>query len=301
MALENRKPLILLPQTYGPFRSQKARRIGEEIVRGSSQAWARDKRSFVVLQELLGRHFDERRHRCGVDVAFLLEAKAPVRQSTYLSGWLESRRNRPLVGINVSGLIYNSPELAVSRYGFRADYRKVVTDLVSRLIGEGGANIVILPHVFPAHQSYESDVEASTQLIDALSPALRPHIRIEQTLRDPREAKWLVAQVDWFCGTRMHATIASLSSGVPTAAVAYSDKTKGVFESCGQGNHVVDPRQLGTEEILEVLWRSWVERDESRQSIRACLPGVLEVAEAQMDSIVEACRAASDGRGAENS
>jgi polysaccharide pyruvyl transferase WcaK-like protein len=85
---------------------------------------------------------------------------------------------------------------------------------------------------------------------------------------------------------------------VPAAAIAYSDKTQGVFETCGQGAHVADLRRLDTDEVVSHLWRSWEQRDEARASLREQLPGVLAQVEAQMDAIV-ACCAGTGGERAE--
>jgi polysaccharide pyruvyl transferase WcaK-like protein len=87
----------------------------------------------------------------------------------------------------------------------------------------------------------------------------------------------------------MHSTIAALSSGVPTAAISYSPKTLGVFESCEQGAHVADPCQLTTEEVVDCLWRSWLDRESARETLKAALPGVLQRVEMQMDDIAAAC------------
>ncbi len=45
-------PLILLPQTYGPFDQAKTRREASAVVKKTSMAWARDERSFESLKEL---------------------------------------------------------------------------------------------------------------------------------------------------------------------------------------------------------------------------------------------------------
>ena len=79
----------------------------------------------------------------------------------------------------------------------------------------------------------------------------------------------------------------------PAAAIASSPKTLGVFETCGQGAHVADPRQLDTGEVVERLWQSWAAREEARRSLRAALPAVLRRAEEQMDAIVGECVAHS--------
>jgi polysaccharide pyruvyl transferase WcaK-like protein len=89
----------------------------------------------------------------------------------------------------------------------------------------------------------------------------------------------------------MHATIAGLSSGVPTAAVSYSDKTLGVFETCGQGEHVHDPRRLDTNALVDAVLRSFRERDSARASLATHLPAVLAKASEQMDEIVALCGA----------
>ena len=80
--------------------------------------------------------------------------------------------------------------------------------------------------------------------------------------------------MDWFCGARMHSTIAALSSGVPTAATAYSDKTLGVFASCGVENQVIDPRQLETEAVIEKLVESFESRAQTRQVLSTTIDGV---------------------------
>ena len=68
--LEAGRPLILLPQTYGPFRSDEARALAGRLVRGATAAWARDVESFEQLRILLGPDFDPERHHVGVDMAF---------------------------------------------------------------------------------------------------------------------------------------------------------------------------------------------------------------------------------------
>ena len=42
LALAARRPLVLLPQTYGPFRDPKVRETAVSLLRGAAQVWARD-------------------------------------------------------------------------------------------------------------------------------------------------------------------------------------------------------------------------------------------------------------------
>src|SRR5690606_7878378 len=66
LALAARRPLVLLPQTYGPFRSPRVRAQASRLLRGAAQVWARDRRSKEVADELLG----SATARLGVDMAF---------------------------------------------------------------------------------------------------------------------------------------------------------------------------------------------------------------------------------------
>jgi colanic acid/amylovoran biosynthesis protein WcaK/AmsJ len=289
IATEAQRPLVLLPQTYGPFSRERVRRKAGRIVREAAAAWARDPRSFERLRELAGEDFDSERHRCGVDVAFALDSREPsIPLPEPFDSWMESRRRggRRVVGFNPSGLVYNDPDAAARRYRLLANYRQVVTTFLVRLLEESDANIVLVPHVVTPSGHFESDVAACEHLHALLAPYGRDRLAVMPAHSDPCEAKWFISRLDWFCGTRMHSTIAALSSGVPTSAIAYSLKTLGVFETCGQGDRVADPRWLDTSEVVENLWASWCERVATRASLAARLPAVLEKAESQMDEIL---------------
>jgi len=296
IAIENGVPLILLPQTYGPFRSGGTRRVAAEIVRRSVLAVARDARSFETLRELAGGAFDPERHISGVDVAFLLEAREPRGLSGGVAALLRDPRPGPLLGFNISGLIYNDPVSARERYGLKADYASVVVRFLRRVLEQSDAKVLLIPHVLTPPGHYESDAQAANTVLGELAGLARGRVEVLAPEHDQSEVKWAIARTDWFCGTRMHATIAALSSGVPTAAIAYSGKTLGVFETCGQGEHVADPRELGTDEVVERVWSSWLARDRARASLQSRLPEVLIVADTQMDVIARHCLALAGDR-----
>jgi polysaccharide pyruvyl transferase WcaK-like protein len=97
--------------------------------------------------------------------------------------------------------------------------------------------------------------------------------------------------MDWFCGTRMHSTIAALSSGVPTAAIAYSGKTRGVFDSCGMEDQVIDPRQLETQSVVEQLIESFELRAQTKQRLSTTIGGVKARATEQFKCVTVMLRA----------
>lgn len=278
------KPLILLPQTYGPFSQRTAGRSAAAIVAKATMAWARDADSFRSLCALLAGAFDPARHRSGVDMAFALEPRQPKgADAQTVRRWLAEDRSVPTVGLNVSGLLYNDAR-ASSQYGLRADYRKTIVALLRRLLRDSNARVLLIPHV--AGETGESDRVACVAVREVLLPEDKSRVTIASHHFDAAEMKWVIAQADWFCGTRMHSTIAALSTGVPAAAIAYSVKTRGVFETCGQERQVADARQLDGDGVLALLWTSWCDREAQRAELQLKLPGTMRSAESQMDTIV---------------
>jgi len=287
-ALEVGTPLVLLPQTYGPFRSESALRQAGEIARGAAVAWARDARSFESLAELLGDDLDPSRHRSGVDVAFGLPAILPERLPEGLEEWLGERGKGPLAGLNVSGLIHES-DSARGAYGLADDYAKVIGAVARRLLAEG-ARVVLIPHVIGGA---ECDAAACRRVLAELGDEGRGRVLSLAGDYDASGAKGIISRLDFFCGTRMHSCIAALSSGVPAAGLAYSKKTLGVFETCGQGDAVPDLRRETAPEIAERVQTLWRERGTRRSALAATVPAVVAASGAQMQSILAAV---SEGR-----
>ena len=121
------------------------------------------------------------------------------------------------------------------------------------LIDDFNAYVLIIPHVLGSKDVPDSDLNCNETLLSEFSGKYADRLMVLPTENDPRTAKWCIAQCDWFCGTRMHSTIASLSSGVPTASIVYSDKAKGVFASSGVESAALDPRKFDAEEMLHQL------------------------------------------------
>jgi polysaccharide pyruvyl transferase WcaK-like protein len=262
------RPLVLMPQTFGPFRTGRARRQAERVVRQAHQAWARDSHAYERLVDLAGADFDPARHRSGVDVAFGLPAAppAPDELTSPLDSWLRADRPVPVVGVNVSGLVYLGGESAARQYGLRVDYPELIHGLVDRLLARTDSRIVLVAHVIAPPGHPQSDLEAAHAVLDRLGEGGLRRVTVAPPPASASQAKALIGAFDWFCGTRMHSTIASLSSGVPTAGVAYSIKMAGIFETCDRADHVVDAVHTGTFEALEHLWWSWQQRETAAPS-----------------------------------
>lgn len=288
LALELGRPLILLPQTYGPFTSPDSIERARAIVNGASQAWARDEDSYAALLDLAGPRAESERLRLGVDVAFALPCADESVLDPELQSWLDE--DEPVAGFNVSGLVLSDTD--TRRFGLSYDYRRVVIELVERLSEE--ARIMLIPHVMGDGSSVDLDPPALVEIHGSLPPPIRERVRIAPEFDDPRVVKALIARCSWFCGTRMHATIASLSSGIPSAALAYSPKTRGVFATCDQAQWVVTTSD-STEDAIERIWTSWQQRDRLREQLGLTIPQVVERSRDQFSDMLAAVPGLGEG------
>jgi polysaccharide pyruvyl transferase WcaK-like protein len=104
---------------------------------------------------------------------------------------------------------------------------------------------------------------------------------------DADEVKWVIAQLDWFNGARMHATIAALSSGVAASAIGYSMKTRAVFATCGVGDEVVDAATTDTRDAVVRLLDGYARRGQVQASLARTVPSVVDEAERQLTDVLD--------------
>lgn len=224
------RPLVVAPQTIGPFSRRISARLARLTLRWSAVVATRDPMSTKAIRDLgLIRPVIE-----ASDVALLLPYDTPT-----------PRAAGPLrVGLNVSGLLMHGGYGGANDYGLSLDYPALMRDLV-RLFQSRGAEVVLVPHVIvkSGPMVMEDDARASAALAAELGIAVAPDFA------SPSEAKSFIAGLDFFMGARMHACIAALSSGVPVLPLAYSRKFAGLFGALGYG-HTQDLRRVGADAIL---------------------------------------------------
>lgn len=283
-ALRGNRPLVLLPQTYGPFETGRGRQLATRLIRASFLAYARDPESHGRLLELAGTDADHDRLRDGVDVAFALRPRRPPPR---VADQVESLDGETIAGVNVSGLLCE-PE-GQARFGLAGDYVATVAALVTRLV-MAGAHVLFVPHVHVPGGRGESDTVAIDRVLAHVEPQVRNRTTVLPPELDAAELKWCIARCDWFAGSRMHSTIAALSSGVPACGYAYSDKARGVFDTCGAGDHVVDARTAAGPDAAAAMVASFEAREHAGTVLAGRVPQVTRRAREQIAEILDDVR-----------
>ena len=226
-----RVPLVLGPQTIGPFQTWRGRALALRTVRTSRLVMARDPASLAVARRLRAR-----RPLLTTDVVFALGAPAPptVRHD---------------VLVNVSGLLWE-PNDHVDHVGYRSTVRGLVAELRAR-----GRGVALVAHVLDSSR-VDNDVPVTRALAEELGvPAVVPE--------GLDEVRSVLSGADLVIGSRMHACLNALSVGTPAVPLAYSRKFAPLLGALGWAG-TVDLRTAGTP-VAEVL--SAVERPDLHQRV----------------------------------
>jgi polysaccharide pyruvyl transferase WcaK-like protein len=195
-------PIVLGPQTIGPFETVRGRAIARASLRGASIVMARDTASADYARSL-GRGVD----LTTTDVVFAL----PVP---------EVPRTRDVV-LNISGLLWNENPHVDSRR-----YRELITGLYDRLITDG-REVALLAHVVRSTDA-DSDVAAVEEFAQRFAPI--SEVIVPEGLDEVRMA---LASATVVVGSRMHACLNALSVGTPAIPLAYSRKFDSLMRNVG--------------------------------------------------------------------
>ncbi len=252
------KPVSLYAQSIGPFA-------------GTLQAWivrqALSRVRLVEVREGVSRRLLDGWHlptpvQNATDAAFLLEACPP-------DGGLGivGTRGKPTIGMTVRKWFRNPDQ--------QVEYERTMASFVDWLVEEWGAEVVFLPQVTYA-EGEDDDREAARSVV--ASVARHDRVRIVEDELGPEEIKWQCGRMDYFVGTRMHSNIFALSLGVPTVAIAYQPKTRGIMAALGLEDFVVPIEDLSLETLTNRF--EALSRDEAkiREHLQEVLPEVEESA-----------------------
>lgn len=268
------KELILLPQTYGPFKRSITRLMAKSVLKRASVIYARDTESVEYVQALLGNHIVNGKLRFMPDVAFVLDSHEP---ETIDIGILNGNRKKEsiVVGFNISGLLFNGGYTQENMFGLKTNYRELINSVVDVLMKDERLLVLLLPHVVTPCSAVEDDPNACRQLYDELSEKYPGRIFLTQGQYNQNEIKYIIGLCDFFIGSRMHACIAALSQSIPAVGIAYSKKFHGVFESIGLGDCVADAYRCSKKtELLSIVEAAFEKRDQTRIHLDKVIPEI---------------------------
>ncbi len=252
-------PLVLAPQTFGPFTNPVSRALARASINMSALVCARDKASVAHLREIgVGRDVV-----VASDVALRLrkEGGMPVVE-------------RPRVGLNVSGLMMSGGYQGTNQFGLSVDYPALMERLIAGFLAHPKQpEVHLIPHVICPDMPVEDDMAALRALKEHF-----PSVHVAPAFATPSQAKGYISEMSFMAGSRMHACIAALSSGVAVVPLAYSRKFSGLFGALGYA-HVADCRTMSSETITNAVMDGFELRSVLAKDARAAaLEGLARLA-----------------------
>lgn len=212
-----------------------------------------------VSQELLQKHGFQN-VALYPDPAFTL-APEPVRHSFALNG-------ANTIALNISPL--------VRRYRGDSPLAPNVKNLIRHILDDTEFELLLLPHV-NGRTPQEDDHTYLRGLVDEIGASER--LRLLSCGYDCRELKWIISQCRLLLTARTHAAVAGYSTGVPTVALGYSAKARGMARDIfGSEEHFVVPVQNIEGEFALVHAFRWLlaHEDEIRTHLHAFMPGYIK-------------------------
>ncbi|MEP5760233.1 MAG: polysaccharide pyruvyl transferase family protein [Litoreibacter sp.] len=235
------KPLVLSPQTVGPFETWWAPPLAR---------WAMNKARFVVTRDTPSTTF---LNKMGVR-SKMLEVTDVAMGLSYDPAAPRPADGPVKVGLNVSGLLFNGGYTQSNQFGLKGDYPTLIRDIIGWFTARPEVELHLVGHV----QSDHIPVEDDQRVGEALAKEF-PGVVVAPVFTSPNDAKSYIAGLDYFMGARMHATIAAFSSGVPVVPMAYSRKFIGVFGTLGY-DHVADCKTDESADILKRVQEGYLNR-----------------------------------------
>ncbi|MEM1342977.1 MAG: polysaccharide pyruvyl transferase family protein [Pseudomonadota bacterium] len=215
-ALMLKRPLVLAPQTIGPFERPWVRRMAVATMDRADLVASRDTRSTDYL-----KHLGHRGPAIeATDVALLLPHTPPPKAR---------KDQRIRVGLNVSGLLFAGGYHGGNQFGLALDYPSLIRHLLASLTADERIEVHLIGHVLAPSGAVEDD----HNVCERLAGEFPGTICAPRFAGGPSEAKSYIAGMDVFAGARMHACIAAFSTGVAVVPMAYSRKFAGLFGTLG--------------------------------------------------------------------
>lgn len=270
LAMDLGKPVFVWGASVGPFEAEPhfVPAIREHLA----------KMTFIGVRESIS--YDYLTGKLGLknviqmaDPAFTL-AKESVDTRFF---WPQAEDNN-VIGLNISPLI--------ERYKKDGqDLRKETLNFIRDAVAKG-FGVLLTPHVIPLDNTVKNnDAKYMTGMLDELKD-LGGAVTIMPSEFNASQIKQVISQLRFFIGARTHATIAALSSGVPTISISYSVKAKGINKDLlGEMPVVLPTPQLSASSLMAGLDYLIGNEDLIRSHLEAKLPDWRKRVEMAADAI----------------
>lgn len=229
------KPVYVMGTSVEPIKNRFIKYFTDKVLKKVDFVFARESITEKYLSEIL----DDNKHVQIPDMAFMLESS---RKKFCFVDDLRLKSDE-LFGITVRN--WKFPDLDNKQMAME-NYINSVKDFMVKEFEKRKCTFVFIPQVTV---STGDDTIIAEKIKDRLPKKYKKQFIIRRDDWSPSEIKSLIANMDYFVGTRMHSNIFATSMAVPTTAIAYEKKTNGIMETVGLQNYVVEINDITAEDL----------------------------------------------------
>ena len=250
------KPLSLWGASIGPFDSlPKYEEYMSKHLRFVDGIFARESITTRYLQSIgvSGNTYSV------ADPAFVMDPTPPKNIDSVLP------LDEDSIGVNLSPLI--------ARFITGGDnelWARMAASIIVELAKRTEMPIYLIPHVtVPESNDYDFLRQTLSHIPSEYGVKIVP-----QTF-SASEMKWIISKMKIFAGARTHATIASISSCVPTLSVAYSQKAHGINQDIfGHQDYIIESKTLSREGFVDAMIDILDNSSSIKSDLMNIVPGV---------------------------
>lgn len=208
----------------------------------------------ISYQALLDSHVQSKIVRCA-DPAFLL----PVEECTMPDEWEDGA----MIGLNFSPMVMGNVVK-------KDEPRQAVDALVEHILNSGKDKIVLIPHV---RISFTDDIDELRRIYEKYGNTGRVLLIDDKSL-NARQLKYMISKCKMFVGARTHATIAAYSTCVPTLAISYSVKARGIARDLfgKEEGKTISIKDIESQKLIESYDEIYKHLNEERRHLEKIMP-----------------------------
>lgn len=261
-ALKYNPVVAIWGASIGPFsKDPQYEVLAAEKLKKVTRIYARETATFDYLKSI----GVEENVRLTADPAFCM-----VPASVELPQDLEKFLKNGCIGLNLSPLLRKF-------YMQNADFSswvKAAADVIEGVLREIDYPLLLIPHVMRGQNIAINDYIFLKAALEQISDAgLKQKVYLLEPIYNAAQKKWIISHLIAFAGARTHATIAAISSGVPTICIAYSIKARGIVNDVyGDERWLLESNHLSAESLVRKFKEILQTQDEVRTNLTAAVP-----------------------------
>jgi colanic acid/amylovoran biosynthesis protein len=259
-----RKPVVLFPQSFGPFYNPTVARLLKGLLNHRSivKVFARENLSYEFALGLLE---EQNRNKIDVcpDVTFCLERSDEQEPPAALD------LPKPLIGVTVRQWDFPNLPTRREKKHKQFEYLDALAHACGSIYRQWHGSVLVFAQA-RGPGAFEDDSAISNKLAKRLKEII-PSDRVVQIdvarAVSPFRLIHLLSHADLLIATRFHSAIFAFLAGVPAISIAYQPKSTGIMNSLGLDRYSLDISALNPDTISELAGEILTNYPETRANL----------------------------------